>query len=142
MNCVDRESTLMTLVDSSAWIEFLRATQSPTHNAVRDLLERDADVHTTDVVVMEVLAGARDTEHRDRLRRLFGRCEYVPVDGLNDFETAADLYRLCRTGGETVRALTDCLIAAIALRGSLAVLHADADFDVLARHVGLHARRS
>ena len=131
----------MTLVDTSAWVEFLRATGSSTHQAVRRLLERDLPAHTTDVVVMEVLAGARDDDHRDRLRRLLARCEHVPVEGLDDFEAAAELYRACRAAGETVRALTDCLVAAVALRASLAVLHADRDFDVLARHVGLQVER-
>ncbi len=127
----------MTLVDTSAWVEYLRATGSTTHRAVRRILDRDEPAHTTDVVVMEVLAGARDHEHLDRLRRLLARCEHVPVEGLDDFEAAAELCRLCRSAGETVRALTDCLIAVVALRASLSVLHADRDFDVLARHTGL-----
>ncbi len=46
----------MTLVDTSAWVEFLRATGSATHQAVRQLLADDEPTHTTDVVVMEVLA--------------------------------------------------------------------------------------
>ncbi|HEX2047482.1 MAG TPA: PIN domain-containing protein [Acidimicrobiales bacterium] len=103
----------MTLVDT-AWVEFLRATGSATHRAVRRLLLDDQPAHTTDVVVTEVLAGARNDDHRDRLRRLLARCEHVPVEGLDDFETAADLYRVCRAGGEPVRALTDCLIAVVA----------------------------
>ncbi len=131
----------MTLVDTSAWVEYLRATGSTTHRAVRRILDHDEPAHTTDVVVMELLAGARDDDHRDRLLRLLARCEHVPIEGLDDYETAADLYSMCRTEGETVRALTDCLIAVVALRASLPVLHADRDFDVLARHTGLRAER-
>jgi predicted nucleic acid-binding protein len=131
----------VTLVDTSAWVEYLRATGSTTHRAVRRLLDRDEPAYTTDVVVMEVLAGARDDDHRDRLRRLLARCEHVPVEGLDDFEAAAELYRTCRRGGETARALTDCLIAVVALRASLLVLHADRDFEVLERHTGLRADR-
>ena len=131
----------MTLVDSSAWVEYLRATGSATHRAVRSLLEDEERAQTTDVVVMEILAGARDDEHHDRLRRLLARCEYVPVEGLADYEAAAALYRACRRAGETVRALTDCLIAAVALRANVAVLHSDRDFEVLARHAGLRAER-
>ena len=131
----------MTLVDTSAWVEFLRATGSATHRTVRQLLLDEEPAHTTDVVVMEVLAGARDDDHRDRLRRLLARCEHVPVQGLDDFEAAADFYRACRAGGETVRALTDCLIAVVAMRQALPVLHADRDFDLLARHTALQAER-
>ncbi len=132
----------MTLVDTSAWVEFLRATGSGTHRAVHRLLDADEPAHTTDVVVMEVLAGARDDDHLHRLRGLLARCEHVPVEGLDDFEAAAELYRGCRAAGDTVRALTDCLVAVVALRASLTVLHADRDFDVLARHTGLRAERS
>jgi predicted nucleic acid-binding protein len=86
---------------------------------------------------MEVLAGGRDEGHAARLRRLLSRCEFVPTEGLADFEQAAVIYRRCRRAGETVRALTDCLIAAIAVRAGVGVLHADRDFDVIARHCDL-----
>lgn len=127
----------LTLVDTSAWVEYLRATGGPTHQQVRRLLEGDAVVHVTDPIVMEVLAGARDEAQAGRLRRLLGRCQFVPTNGLADFEEAALLYRRCRRAGETVRSLTDCLIAAVAIRRRLEVLHADRDFDALARHTEL-----
>ena len=47
------------------------------------------------------------------------------------------LYRVCRRRGETVRKLIDCLIAATAIRTGVSVLHADTDFDRLARHTSL-----
>ncbi len=86
---------------------------------------------------MELLAGARDASHADGLRRLLARCVFLPVEGPGDYEAAAVLYRVCRQGGETVRALADCLIAAVAVRKGTAVLHLDGDFDALARHTQL-----
>lgn len=127
----------LTLVDTSAWVEFLRATGSAAHRALRELIDDDAPLLTTDGVVMEVLAGGRDDDHVESLRRMLGRCELVAIEGLDDYEQAAALYRRCRRAGVTVRALTDCLIAAVALRAGVAVLHADRDFDVLAQHAGL-----
>ncbi len=132
----------MSLIDTSAWVEFLRGTGSDTHRAVQLLLENDVPVHTTDVVMMEVLAGARDEDHHRRLRRLLARCDYLPVGGLASYEAAADLYRVCRQAGETVRALTDCLIGAVALDARVSILHNDRDFDVLARHTGVVAGRA
>ena len=132
----------MTLVDTSAWVEFLRSTGSDTHRAVRQLLEEDAPLHTTDIVVMEILAGARDDDHLQQLRRLLARCEYLPIEGLATYEAAAGLARSCRRAGETVRALTDCLTAAVALRLGVSILHNDRDFDVLARHAGVAAQRA
>ena len=127
----------MTLVDTSAWVEYLRSTQTVTHRTLRRLVQDGAALHTTDVIVMEVLAGARDDAHAERLRRLLSRCEFVPTEGLDDFEGAATIYRRCRRAGDTIRALTDCLIATVAIRADVALLHADRDFEALARHTEL-----
>jgi hypothetical protein len=122
------------LVDSSAWIEFLRATGSPAHLRVRAALEQGVALAGTDVVVMEILSGARDNDDRDRLRRLLYSVEFLAVDGPADYEQAAELYRACRAGGETPRKLTDCLIATVAIRNGATLLCDDADFAVIARH--------
>lgn len=127
----------MILVDSSAWIEFLRATGSPVHLRLRSALEDEAELASTDVIVMEILAGARDDADRDRLRRLLYGQRFLAVEGPGDYESAADLYRLCRRAGETPRKLSDCLIAAVALRHDAELLGEDADFNVIARHAPL-----
>jgi predicted nucleic acid-binding protein len=122
------------LVDSSAWVEFLRASGSRAHLRLRAALENGVDLASTDVIVMEILAGARDDPDRDRLRRLLYGLEFLPVEGPADYEHAAELYRLCRSGGETPRKLTDCLIAAVAIRNDAELLCEDADFLAIARH--------
>jgi predicted nucleic acid-binding protein len=125
------------LADTSAWVEYLRATGSPVHLRLRRLIADEGDLATTEVVIMELLAGAADADGVRHLRRLLGRFELLPVEGLADYEAAAELYRRCRAGGETVRKLTDCLIAAVAMRHGAALLHRDHDFDVLVRHTPL-----
>ena len=128
----------MILVDTSAWIEYLRATGSPVHRRVRRLVETGEAIATTEPVVMEVLAGARDSAHLRSLRRLLTGCELLPVEGLLAWERAAGIWRICRrAGGETVRSLTDCLIADVALGARVPVLHADRDFEVIARSTDL-----
>ncbi len=124
----------MTLVDTSAWIEFLRDTGSSVCQRVDDLL--DGDIATCHPIRMEVLAGARDEAHLNDLRRLLARASLFPTRA-TDYEQAAALFRTCRRRGETVRKLVDCLIAATAIRLGVTVLYADSDFDVLARHTGL-----
>jgi hypothetical protein len=119
------------LVDTSAWIEFLRDTGSPVCKRVDGLLGRR--IATCDPVRMEVLAGARDEPHLQALRRLLARATVLST-GPADHEAAAALYRTCRRHGETVRKLIDCLIAAVAAREHVPILHADSDFDTLARH--------
>ena len=124
----------MILVDTSAWIEFLRDTGSPICQRVDDLLA--TEIATCDVVRMEVLAGARDEQHLRQLRRLLARASTLPTEPV-DYDAAAALYRTCRQQGHTVRKLIDCLIAAVAIRGNVTILHMDVDFDILAQHTTL-----
>ena len=127
-------SPALILIDTSAWIEFLRDTGSPVCKLVDEMLEEDIAV--CDPIRMEVLAGARDESHLLLLRRLLARTASIEARPA-DYETAAGLYRHCRRSGETVRKLIDCLIAAIAIRAGVPVLHNDADFTVLGRHTAL-----
>jgi predicted nucleic acid-binding protein len=129
------------LVDTSAWIEFLRGTGSSVHHRLRALIESGAPLATTDVVVMEVLAGARDKGHWEKLRRFLLHFDHLPTNGLADFEHAARISRACREEGETVRSLFDCLVGAVAIRTGLPVLAHDRDYDVIARHTGLELVR-
>jgi predicted nucleic acid-binding protein len=94
-------------------------------------------VLTTDVVTMELLAGVRDDVELSRLRARLRSFPRLHIDGPADFEQAASIYRSCRARGETVRRLNDCLVAAVAIRNEVPILHSDRDFDVIARHTAL-----
>jgi predicted nucleic acid-binding protein len=126
------------LIDTSAWIEFLRDTGSAVCARVDTLLEDD--IATCHPIRMEVLAGARDEQHLSDLRGLLARASLIPTEP-GDYEEAAALYRACRRSGETVRKLIDCLIGATAVRTATPVLHFDNDFSVLARHTPLQIER-
>jgi hypothetical protein len=126
------------LIDTSAWVEFLRDTKSPVCARVDKLL--NGDIAICEPVCMEVLAGARDERHLSDLRGLLARATLIHTEAI-DYEEAAALYRVCRRSGETVRKLIDCLIASIAIRTGSSILHCDTDFDVLARHTTLHLDR-
>ena len=81
----------MILVDTSAWVEYLRATGSPAHLRLRELVAGEGELATTEVVTMELLAGAAAEDEVVRLRRLLLRCQLLPVEGLADYEAAAEL---------------------------------------------------
>ena len=125
----------MIVIDTSGWVEFLRSTGSETCDAV-DRHLADADIAVTDAIWMEVLAGARDEQHLAQLRGLLARAVTLPTTPAS-YDHAAALYRTCRHAGETVRKLMDCLIAAVTIEADAGILHADSDFDVLARHTPL-----
>jgi len=99
------------LIETSAWIEFLRDTGSSVCVRVDELLGEDMAI--CEPVRMEILAGARDDKHLNDLRRLLAGATLLVTESI-DYEEAASLYRVCRRGGETVRKLIDCLIATIA----------------------------
>ena len=105
----------MILIDTSAWVEFLRGTGSAVCGRVDAAL--GGDMAVCDAIRMEVLAGARDERHLDALRRLLARASVLPT-GPVEYEEAASLFRRCRREGETVRRLLDCLIAAVAIRAA------------------------
>jgi predicted nucleic acid-binding protein len=124
------------VVDTSTWIELFRATGSPLHRTLRRLIEEDAELAVTEVVVMEVLSGARSPSHLNELRNGLLAFPVLPLDGLAGFEEAAELYRACRIGGDVVPQ-PDCLIAVPAIRANAFVLSADRHFEALSRHSSL-----
>lgn len=132
----------MILIDATAWIEYLRATGSPVDWRVRELVATGEPIATTDLVLMKVLAGARDDAHRDRLRALLARCAYLRVEAPGDFERAADLHRGARDAGLMIRHLPECLVAVVAMRHGASILHADPDFDVIAEAAPLRIDRT
>jgi predicted nucleic acid-binding protein len=126
------------LVDTSAWIEYDRGTESDTHLTLRALIAAgDPDLAVTEPVLMEVLAGASDEERRTDLQRLLDSFGWIRFDPAADFTGAAKLYRACRASGVTPRSLIDCMIANIALRTGSELLAADRDFHEMTKVVPL-----
>ena len=127
----------MILVDTTAWIAFLRAAGNEADRAVEAVLADRSRIFTTDTVVAELLAGASDEEAARRLGKMLSSVDRCPPSGPLDLERAAYLYRRCRDAGEPVGSLSVCLVAAVALRDDLEVLGDDPDLEILARHAGL-----
>ncbi|MGO9301196.1 MAG: PIN domain nuclease [Acidimicrobiales bacterium] len=127
----------MILADTSAWVEYDRATGSPADQRLAQLIAADGPVAVTEPVVMEVLAGARSDEREDDLRRLLLRFELHPFDVTADFDGAVRIYRRCRQAGVTPRGLIDCMIASVAWRRGSTLLAHDAGLDDVARIVGI-----
>jgi len=125
------------LADTSAWVEYDRATGSSADERLSQLIEGAGPVATTEPVVMEVLAGARDDAREAQLRRLLLRFELLSFDAVIDFDGAMRIYRRCRAAGVTPRGLLDCMIAAVAWRREAALLSHDADMDRVAGVIGI-----
>lgn len=127
----------MILVDTSAWVEFDRATGSFADTRLAELIAATDDVAVTEPVITEVVSGARDGHRADDLRRLMDRFTLLRFDASIDFDGAARIYRHCRRSGVTPRGMVDCMIAAVAVRHGAALLTADADLDRVATVMGI-----
>jgi len=125
------------LADTSAWVEFDRATGSSVDRRVAELIDADGPLATTAPVVMEVVAGARDDARERQLRRLLQRFELLAFDAAVDFDGAARIYRRCRATGVTPRGMIDCMIAAVAWRLDATLLAQDVDIARIAGVIGI-----
>ena len=130
----------MILIDTSAWIEYFRATGSAAAVEVRRLLATEEDqLVMCEPVAMEILSGAFDDDTHLKLERLVTGLPTLKVDDAVDFRSAAAIYRAARRRGQTIRSINDCLIAAASIRHGATIIHRDADFDLIAGITGLQA---
>ena len=116
----------MVLIDTSAWVQFLRSPDSSQGREVDALLERD-NVVLTGVVLAGLLQGVRQGRQRTALARRFRALPYEDPDKegwVKVGEIAAEL----RAQGRTM-ALSDLVIAVVALQGNHELFTLDADFD-------------
>jgi predicted nucleic acid-binding protein len=127
----------MILVDTSAWVEYDRATGSEVDRRLSELVATDGPIAVTEPVIMEVLAGARTVEQETDLRRLMLRYHLHRFDSASDFDGAVRIYRKCRAAGITPRGMLDCMIAAVAWRHGAKLLANDVDLDRVANVVGI-----
>jgi predicted nucleic acid-binding protein len=122
---------LKVLVDTSAWADFLNHYDSPVAATLSELLRGEDDVCTCGIVVAEVFQGLRRDRGRDAIRRSFEELTFLEPPGIGLYLRAAELYRLLRARGRTVRSTIDCIIVAMAEEGGAYVLARDGDIDAI-----------
>lgn len=123
----------MFLVDTSVWVDFLRATDTPQVGVLKELLDDEAAVGIAPIILQEILQGADSEQRFEKWRKYFSALWlFVPKDPVESHVAAARLYGACRQAGKTPRSSNDCLIAQIAIEHALILLHNDKDFDAIA----------
>lgn len=127
----------MILADTSAWVEYDRATGSTVDERMTELIRETGPLVVTEPVEMEVIAGARDNVSEEELRRLMRRFDLLRFDAAVDFDAAARIYRRCRSVGVTPRGLIDCMVAAVAHRHGAVLLTRDGDLWRIAEVMGI-----
>lgn len=120
----------MYLVDTSVWLDFLRARATGAVTRFQDILEHDLPYGLTAQIFQEVLQGADSEEDFQRLHTYLATQRfYHPLDVIDSYRKAAFLYFRCRRQGVTIRSTADCLIAQVAIEHGLRLLHNDRDFS-------------
>lgn len=123
------------LVDTSAWLHALRKDFIPlVKDRVEMLLGNDLVV-TTGIVKLELLGGTKTEKEYHRLTEFLDSVDYVPTSEIQWMKACEMAFSL-RRKGITIPS-TDLLIAACALSVDAVVMHADAHFDLMSKHVGL-----
>jgi predicted nucleic acid-binding protein len=120
----------MILLDTSAWIKYL--------NYQKLTFEQLQQVATCPPVIQEVLQRVKPAKEHERLKLglLALPCVGNPI-GTDIFLEAAEIYRVGRSKGFTIRSTVDCLIAAIAISHNLPVHHFDRDYHAIAKFTKL-----
>jgi predicted nucleic acid-binding protein len=127
----------MTLVDSSAWVEFFRrAGDLAVKQAVARLLQSNQAAYTCPIR-FELLSGAKPGEEGD-LQEAFALSQHLPF-GQEDWLRAARLERQLRSSGVNIPR-NDLFVATVAIRANVAVLCRDAHFSAAQRVTGQSLR--
>jgi hypothetical protein len=126
----------MIVVDSSVWIANLRNLDHAVVHRLR-AIDEDDQILVGDLILLEVLQGARDEIHANRIERSLRQFEVVAM--LNDAPAvqAARNYRLLRQRGVTVCRTIDVIIGTFCLEHGHVLLHDDRDFLPMVEHLGL-----
>lgn len=126
----------MIMVDTSAWIEYLRGGLPRIVNKVDLCLAQDL-VGIGDLVYCEVMQGIRSPRERSEVSSLLLSLPQLDMVGFRMAEKSAFNYRLLRSKGVTVRKTIDVLIGTFCAENRLPLIHHDSDFDLMAKHIGL-----
>ena len=128
------ENLVVVLVDTSVWIaDSVRAGFIASHTDLDELA-------TCPPVIQEVLQGTQAQSYVAVRKALFAARILESPMSIEVFEDAADIYRSGRAIGFSIRSAFDCLIAAVAIRNDVEVLHSDRDFETIARFTRLQSR--
>jgi predicted nucleic acid-binding protein len=126
------------LVDSSVWIAHLRGSWTASTAKLEAAIRREP-ILVGDLILLEVLQGARDEAHAARIERGLRHFEIVPPLDAELAPRAARNYRKLRNLGVTVRKTADIIIATYCIENRCALLHDDRDFAPMEAHLGLVA---
>lgn len=126
----------MIVVDSSVWIAQLKGRITPETVKLETAAAQEP-LLIGDLIMLEVLQGARSEAHAARIERALRQYIIVPLLDSDLAPKAARNYRRLRELGITVRKTADIIIGTFCIENRYALLHDDRDFFPMQKHLGL-----
>jgi predicted nucleic acid-binding protein len=126
----------MILVDTSIWIAHLRGDRTQA-TAKLEVAARREPLLIGDLILLEVLQGARNEAHALRIERGLRSYAVAPLLDADLAAHAARNYRKLRELGVTIRKTADLIIGTFCIEHGHSLLHDDRDFAPMERHLGL-----
>lgn len=128
------------LIDTSVWVNLFRGDQV-LRRRIDDATANGIQIITCEVIVMELLAGARPNEDA-RIFDLLNRLPSLPFNPNTDFRAAGFMFRDLAQNGVTIRNSVDCIIAVAAMSSDdIVLIHNDLDFVNMSRVNGIRHER-
>jgi predicted nucleic acid-binding protein len=127
------------VVDTSVWIANIRKQSTRETQRLRDPQVVN-ELLIGDIVMVEVLQGARDENDVRRLEDALRQFPIVTMGGEEIVIQAARHYRRLRASGFTLK-LPDLLIGTFSIAHRHELLQCDADFEPMAKVCGLRLSR-
>src|ERR1700734_1727168 len=125
----------MILVDTSVWIAHLRGLQTQATAKLEAAAQEPLLIG--DLILLEVLQGARDEAHAARIEQGLRQYVIVPLLGAALPPPVARKYRTLRDLGVTIRKTADLIIGTFCIQHHHRLLHDDRDFSLMQQHFGL-----
>ena len=123
----------MILVDTSVIIDFMKGTDNEKAKLFEAILRQGLPYGVASFTFLEVLQGARnDAEYQQLHDYLSTQTIYYIPNANESYAETARLYYDLRRQGITPGSTIDVLIACIAMKNDLYLLHNDNDFDLIA----------
>ena len=131
------------IFDTSVWIDFFKNTGSKQATLLEEYVQyASQNVLLTPTIIQEILQGVRTEQEFIQKQRVLQSYNLLKSDWDTTSTAAAKLYFNLRKKGITIRKSTDCLIAQIAIKNEVLLVHINSDFELIAQNSPLRTFES
>lgn len=122
------------LIDTSVWVKCLRGTDTSLQNKISTLI-MEKKVYTSEIIIMEILRGAKTDKEYDILYQDFLALPQLTINH-NVWKTAWKTAYKLRKSGINIP-MVDVIISAAAIYYQCTIMHSDKHFNLLTKHFSL-----